>query len=471
MKNLLHTFTPILIMLFILSCNTQKEKKESKPSFTGRDGEIELVVLDPGHFHASLLQKFPQKQVNDTVWVYAPEGDELNQYMKSIEGYNRRSDDPTRWHEMVCAGEDYLERMIEEKKGNVVILAGNNGKKTGYIAKSINAGYNVLSDKPMAINKEGFKLLEAAFDSARAQDVYLYDVMTERYEILNTLTRELINNRELFGELRDGTPDDPSVVMENVHHFYKQVSGNVLVRPAWFYDVEQQGEGMVDVATHLVDLIHWQCFPDSTIDYRNDVQITSANHWPTTLTLDDFTRSTQLEAFPDFLTKYVKDGRLDVYSNGRINYRVKGKNIQVTALWNYEAPEGGGDAYSALIKGTRASVEIVQNKEENYIKQLYIEKDQSVDGKVFELALSEMVSELQKTYPYLSVQRITDERYQIIVPVENRKGHEDYFGMVAAKYFGYLVNRDLPEWEVSNMLAKYYITTTALEMAKKNSTP
>ncbi len=295
--------------------------------------------------------------------------------------------------------------------------------------------------------------------------------MTERYEILNTLTRELINNRELFGELRDGTPDDPSVVMENVHHFYKQVSGNVLVRPAWFYDVEQQGEGMVDVATHLVDLIHWQCFPDSTIDYRNDVQITSANHWPTTLTLDDFTRSTQLEAFPDFLTKYVKDGRLDVYSNGRINYRVKGKNIQVTALWNYEAPEGGGDAYSALIKGTRASVEIVQNKEENYIKQLYIEKDQSVDGKVFELALSEMVSELQKTYPYLSVQRITDERYQIIVPVENRKGHEDYFGMVAAKYFGYLVNRDLPEWEVSNMLAKYYITTTALEMAKKNSTP
>ena len=471
MKNLLHTFTPILIMLFILSCNTQKEKKESKPSFTGRDGEIELVVLDPGHFHASLLQKFPQKQVNDTVWVYAPEGDELNQYMKSIEGYNRRSEKPTRWHEMVYAGEDYLERMIKEKKGNVVILAGNNGKKTGYIAKSINAGYNVLSDKPMAINKEGFKLLEAAFDSARAQDVYLYDVMTERYEILNTLTRELINNRELFGELRDGTPDDPSVVMENVHHFYKQVSGNVLVRPAWFYDVEQQGEGMVDVATHLVDLIHWQCFPDSTIDYRNDVQITSASHWPTTLTLDDFTRSTQLEAFPDFLTKYVKDGRLDVYSNGRINYRVKGKNIQVTALWNYEAPEGGGDAYSALIKGTRASVEIVQNKEENYIKQLYIEKDQSVDGKVFELALSEMVSELQKTYPYLSVQRITDERYQIIVPVENRKGHEDYFGMVAAKYFGYLVNRDLPEWEVSNMLAKYYITTTALEMAKKNSTP
>ncbi|MDD2250868.1 MAG: putative oxidoreductase C-terminal domain-containing protein, partial [Candidatus Cloacimonetes bacterium] len=51
--------------------------------------------------------------------------------------------------------------------------------------------------------------------------------------------------------------------------------------------------------------------------------------------------------------------------------------------------------------------------------------------------------------------------------VEQRKGHEDYFGMVAQRYFSFLVNRNMPEWEISNMIAKYYITTTALEMAKK----
>lgn len=467
MKTHLHLFASILTTLIILSCNTQnKESKESKHLFTGADGEIELAVLDPGHFHASLLQKFPQKQVNDTVWVYAPEGDELDQYLRSIEGYNQRADNPTDWNEVVYAGNDYLEKMIREKKGNVVVLAGNNGKKTNYIARLINAGYNVLSDKPMVINKEGFELLKATFDSARVQDIYLYDVMTERYDIINTLTRELVNNKELFGDLQVGTTDEPAVSMQSVHHYFKEVSGNVLVRPAWFYDVDQQGEGLVDVATHLVDLVNWQCFPTELIDFGNDVKITGAKHWPTKLTLEDFTRSTTLEAYPEFLKKYVMNDMLNVYGNGTINYQVKGKNISVTVLWNYQAPEGGGDAYSALIKGTQANVAIVQNEEEHYIKQLYIEKNQTTDGKVFESALKNVITELQKTYPYISTKKISAERYQIVIPVERRKGHEDYFGMVAAKYFQYLVNRDMPEWEISNMLTKYYITTSALELAK-----
>lgn len=467
MKTHLHLFASILTTLIILSCNTQnKESKESKHLFTGADGEIELAVLDPGHFHASLLQKFPQKQVNDTVWVYAPEGDELDQYLRSIEGYNQRADNPTDWNEVVYAGNDYLEKMIREKKGNVVVLAGNNGKKTNYIAQLINAGYNVLSDKPMVINKEGFELLKATFDSARVQDIYLYDVMTERYDIINTLTRELVNNKELFGDLQVGTTDEPAVSMQSVHHYFKEVSGNVLVRPAWFYDVDQQGEGLVDVATHLVDLVNWQCFPTELIDFGNDVKITGAKHWPTKLTLEDFTRSTTLEAYPEFLKKYMMNDMLNVYGNGTINYQVKGKNISVTVLWNYQAPEGGGDAYSALIKGTQANVAIVQNEEEHYIKQLYIEKNQTTDGKVFESALKNVITELQKTYPYISTKKISAERYQIVIPVERRKGHEDYFGMVAAKYFQYLVNRDMPEWEISNMLTKYYITTSALELAK-----
>ncbi len=473
MKILIYSLLIMLGILLLFSCDMQKGKKEiqSKTLFTGKDGEIELVVLNPGHFHASLLQKFPQKQVNDTVLVYAPQGNELDQYLASIEGYNDRSENPTVWNEVVYSGSDYLEKMLEEKKGNVVILAGNNLKKTDYIYQAINAGYNVLSDKPMAINTENFELLRSAYDSARTQDVYLYDVMTERYEILNTLTRELVNNKELFGELQDGTPENPSIVMENVHHFYKEVSGNVLVRPAWFYDVEQQGEGMVDVATHLVDLINWQCFPDSVIDYERDVNIISASHWPTKLTLSDFTRSTKLEVFPDFLTKYVNNSVLDVYSNGRINYQVKGKNIAVTALWNYEAPKGGGDTYSATIKGTKATVEIVQNKAENYIKQLYVQKDKSTDEKEFESAITKIVTQLQETYPYVSSKRISGSRYQIVVPVESRKGHEDYFGYVAQKYFGFLVNRNMPEWEISNTIAKYYITTTALEMARNSSIP
>ena len=63
MKNLLYTITLISGVLAFLSCKKQQETTDAGNQFSGREGEIELVVLDPGHFHASLLQKFPQQQV------------------------------------------------------------------------------------------------------------------------------------------------------------------------------------------------------------------------------------------------------------------------------------------------------------------------------------------------------------------------------------------------------------------------
>jgi hypothetical protein len=110
----------------------------------------------------------------------------------------------------------------------------------------------------------------------------------------------------------------------------------------------------------------------------------------------------------------------------------------------------------------------VQDGSVDYIKQLFIVKKPGVDARVFEDKLNEAVTELQKSYPYLSTREVSSGRYQIVVPVEFRKGHEDYFGMVAQKYFGFLINRDMPLWEISNTLAKYYVTTTALEMAREN---
>jgi predicted dehydrogenase len=71
----------------------------------------------------------------------------------------------------------------------------------------------------------------------------------------------------IFGELQKGTPENPAVVEESVHHYFKYISGEALVRPTWFFDVNQQGEGMVDVTTHLVDLVQWSAFPNVTLDY------------------------------------------------------------------------------------------------------------------------------------------------------------------------------------------------------------
>lgn len=57
--------------------------------------------------------------------------------------------------------------------------------------------------------------------------------------------------------------------------------------------------------------------------------------------------------------------------------------------------------------------------------------------------------------------------WEIVIPENLKVGHEDHFAEVVKKYLGYLKTRQLPAWEVPNMLSKYYTTTQALEMAKK----
>ena len=39
---------------------------------------VHLITLDPGHFHAALVQKFMYANVDPEVHVYAPDGDDLH---------------------------------------------------------------------------------------------------------------------------------------------------------------------------------------------------------------------------------------------------------------------------------------------------------------------------------------------------------------------------------------------------------
>src|SRR5687767_1508306 len=80
-----------------------------------------LITLDPGHFHAALVQKFMYADLDPEVHVYAPVGDDVQEHLKRIEGFNTRATDPTSWRERVYTGPDFLERMLAEKAGNVVM--------------------------------------------------------------------------------------------------------------------------------------------------------------------------------------------------------------------------------------------------------------------------------------------------------------------------------------------------------------
>src|SRR5690348_3390461 len=71
---------------------------------------IRLITLDPGHFHAGLVQKFMYPQVSPDVHVYAPAGPDVQEHLQRVESFNKRADNPTHWQENVCTGPDFLER-------------------------------------------------------------------------------------------------------------------------------------------------------------------------------------------------------------------------------------------------------------------------------------------------------------------------------------------------------------------------
>ncbi|HEX3007942.1 MAG TPA: putative oxidoreductase C-terminal domain-containing protein, partial [Bacteroidales bacterium] len=382
-----------------------------------------------------------------------------------VNGYNQRAENPTRWNEVVYTGTDYLEKMIGEKKGNVVVIAGNNQKKIDYIKASVDAGLNVLSDKPMAINTAAFEQLKVSFEIAKEKGVLLYDIMTERSEISTLLQKEFSMLPAVFGTLQKGTTENPAVTKESVHHFYKFVSGAALTRPAWFFDVNQQGEGIVDVTTHLVDLVQWECFPDQVLDYTKDIKVDDAKRWPTVITPAQFTEVTKLKTYPDYLKEAVKDSSLNIFANGEINYTVKGVHAKVSVIWNYKAPEGGGDTHYSIMRGTKANLIIRQGQEQGFKPTLYIEPVAGTDTAVFATTLAAELKKIQAKYEGVELKKLATS-WEVIIPEKYKVGHEAHFAQVTERYLQYLVDGKLPEWEVPNMIAKYYTTTKALEIAK-----
>jgi len=425
------------------------------------DPTVRLVTLDPGHFHASLVQKFMYPQVSPVVHVYGLEGPDLQDHLKRIESFNTRADQPTHWEEKVVTGPDFLDRMVAEKTGNVVVISGNNARKTEYIDRSIEAGFNVLADKPMAINPADFERLRKTFATAAAKKVLLYDIMTERSEITTILQRELARVWDVFGTIEKGTPAQPAVEMESVHHYFKEVAGKTLTRPPWFFDVRQQGEAIPDVGTHLVDLVQWECFPDKVLDWKTDIHVAAARRWPTALSPEQFKRLTGLDTFPDFLKPDVSpDGRLNVFENGEVSYTLRGVWVKAAVIWRFEPPAGAKDTHNSMLRGTHATLRIKQGAEQHWVPTLYVENRTKTAPAGFEGKLRTAIAKLAVTWPGIDV-KPAGGAWEIVIPDKYSIGHEAHFAQVTERYLHFLAEGKLPDWEVPNMLAKYYTTTQA----------
>lgn len=429
--------------------------------------EVKFVEVDPGHFHAALVLNRSYEGVSKDVRVFAPKGPDVESHVKLVQAFNTRKDRPTAWNEIVYTGEDYLEKAwtVDDKASSVVVLAGKNNKKADYYLSAIKAGFNVLSDKPMAITPDAFEKLKEAVKIADAKGLYFADIMTERNEITTILQRALVAAKDLYGEQEKGTPEDPAVTKVSVHHFCKLVNGKPLQRPGWYYDTDQQGEAIVDVTTHLTDLVQWETFPGETLSC-SDVKMIKARTWATPITAADYKTSTGLETWPAYLKKDVDANNvLQCKANGEFTYALRGVHAKVSVEWHFMPPKGTGDTHYSLMRGTKAEVIIRQGAAEGYKPRVYVLPRKGQDRAALEKALAAAVADFNKTYPGVSF-AAEGEGWVMKVPQKYEIGHEAHFSQVMNMFLGWMKNGEQPADYLPNMLVKYYTLTEAWKASR-----
>lgn len=418
-----------------------------------------LVVIDPGHFHAALVQKEMYDGVSGETYVYAPLGRELLDYLGHIARFNAAPKQATAWRLQVQAAPDFLARLSKEPPGGIAVIAGRNGVKIERIEAAIAAGLHVLADKPAIIRHEDLPRLEAVLATAAERRLAVHDLMTGRMSEVSRLIRALRSDPEVFGKPVAGSATEPAVKLSNVHQLLKTVAGVPNRRPSWYFDTTEQGEGLADTGTHLVDRVHETLFPGEALDYRRDIRLYSANRWPTRLTIAQFSEVTGEPSWPDFLAPWLNGGALDYFCNGHLHYEIRGIHVSLECRWDWQT-EAGDDTHSATYRGTRARLELRQGSAEAYRPQLYVVPETEIAA-----ALERRIAALQAELPGIALERRGGE-WQVMVPDALRRGHEAHFAAFTRQFLAYAEQPDtLPPRLRANLLAKYYVTTGAVSLS------
>jgi len=421
--------------------------------FLGKPEQLRLLEVDPGHPHLSGLHSHMLPGVSDEVHIYSPLSAELTAHLAAITRDNSRAESPTHWSVRLFAGPEYLIEMQRELPGGIVALSGRNSANIRYIEAALKGGQHVFADKPWIIDSAAFPRLEAALKLAHDKHLITYDWMTLRGETAYRVVRDLVRQESIFGTPVPGSVENPSVHLENLHALLKYSNGVPQKRPAFFLDVRQQGEGMADVGTHLADLAQWTLFPDQAIAYRTDVRVLQGTHSPLALTLEQFTRLTGESTWPPYLKENVVDGKLVDYTNGTCLYSLKGVHVSLKVGWQFEAAPGASDSYFESYQGTRALIELRAGPAEHFVPEIYVTPSAAEPAAALEAKLRAATN--------LAIEKSGNSFHVLL-----RDRSSDSLQKLFNEFAGYVrAPSTFPEFENTNLLAKYYITTTAVALA------
>jgi predicted dehydrogenase len=107
------------------------------------------------------------------VRVHAPLGPDLIDYLTRIARYNRRTQAATDCRFDVHAGPDFLDWIRHDTPGGIVIFSSRNRGKIERITAALEAGLQVLADKPAIIEPAELPRVDAAICLAQERRLVL----------------------------------------------------------------------------------------------------------------------------------------------------------------------------------------------------------------------------------------------------------------------------------------------------------
>ncbi len=323
------------------------------------------------------------------------------------------------------------------------------------------AGFHVLADKPWMADSSGLDDLRHTL----ASGPLAVEMMTGRHDMMSILTRRLVRERDVFGDFHVDS-GQPAIEISGVHHLEKTVNGRPLRRPAWYFDIRVQGDGLADIPTHMVDQVQGLVAAASSNDAgpAPALELISARTWATQVPLALFTRVTGGSVFPPGLSDLVNGEELAYRANAELAFRVGAVSAALHTRWDLSAPSGGGDTHRSVIQGTRAEIRVEQHEGTGFRRRLSVVPRGEVDH--VRGALASAVAAWQDAYPGIGV-AAAGSACEIRVPPALDVGHERHFPLLLAEFLSLVEGGSMPRDLAAATLAKYTLLSQAAAAARR----
>jgi hypothetical protein len=173
--------------------------------------------------------------------------------------------------------------------------------------------------------------------------------------------------------------------------------------------------------------------------------------------------------FPGFLCVVLDGDCLPYFGNNRVHYTIRGVHARLEVRWEFQGADGAKDTERALFRGSRAAIEVRQDRAGALPPEVWVRPNGAAEAGPVAEALRRRVARLQPEFAGLGLEE-ADGALRLTIPNRLRVGHEEHFELLVRQFLEYVrAPRTLPAWEQPNLLAKYFVTTEGVRMARQSA--